>query len=60
MNIQDFIEMSIDDIYNCYIWDNEKEEEIFSGMLCEIPEDLLEEDFTSWEIEGNAIGFNIN
>lgn len=60
MTIGEFIEMAIDDIYDCYVWDNEKEEEIFNGMLCDVPDDLLEEIFSSWELEKNAIGFNIN
>lgn len=60
MTIGDFVEMAIDDIYNCYIWDTEKEEEVFEGPLSNIPNDLLEEEFTSWELEKNMIGFNIN
>ncbi len=60
MTIYEFIEMAIDNIYDCYIWDNDLEKEIFKGMLCDIPDDLQEKEFSSWEIEGNAIGFNIN
>lgn len=45
MTLQDFAEMTIDDSYNCYIWDNEKEEQVFSGELSDIPEDLLEVEF---------------
>lgn len=60
MTLQDFAEMTIDDSYNCYIWDNEKEEQVFSGELSDIPEDLLEVEFSSWEIYNGKIGFNIN
>ena len=44
MTLQDLIEMAISDDYICYIWDNEKEEQVFS----------------SWEIDNGRIGFNIN
>lgn len=60
MTLQDFIEMAIDDSYSCYIWDNEKEEQVFAGELSEIPENLLEEEFSSWEIDNGRIGMNIN
>lgn len=60
MTLQDFIEMAISDDYICYIWDNEKEEQVFFGELSEIPEDLLEAEFSSWEINNGRIGFNIN
>ena len=60
ITLQDFVEMAIDDSYSCYVWDNEKEEEIFSGELAEIPEELLYQEFSSWEIDNDRIGFNIN
>ena len=60
MTLQDFIEMAISDDYSCYVWDNEKEEEVFSGELAEIPEELLYQEFTSWEMNEGIIGFNIN
>ena len=60
MTLQDFVEMAIDDSYSCYVWDNEKEEEVFSGELAEIPEELLYQEFSSWEIDNDRIGFNIN
>ena len=60
ITIQDFIEMAISDDYICYIWDNEKEEEVFSGELAEIPEELLYQEFSSWEMNEGIIGFNIN
>ena len=58
--LQDFVEMAIDNCYDCYIWDNEKEEEVFCGEMVDIPEELLEQEFTSWEIDNGRIGFNIN
>ena len=60
ITLQDFIEMAIDDCYSCYIWDNEKEEQVFSGELADIPEEFLEQEFTSWEIDNGKIGLNIN
>ena len=60
ITIQDFIDMAIDDCYSCYIWDNEKEEQVFCGELADIPEEFLEQEFSSWEIDNGRIGFNIN
>ena len=60
ITIQDFVEMAISDDYICYIWDSEKEEQVFCGELADIPDELLEQEFTSWEIDNGRIGFNIN
>ena len=60
ITLQDFIEMAIDDCYSCYIWDNEKEEQVFCGEMVDIPEELLDQDFSSWEIDTGRIGLNIN
>ena len=60
ITIQDFIEMAISDDCICYIWDNEKEEQVFCGELADIPDELLDQEFTSWEIDSGRIGFNIN
>ena len=60
ITIQDFVEMAISDDYICYIWDSEKEEQVFCGELADISEELLEQEFTSWEIDNGKIGFNIN
>ena len=60
MTLQDFIDMAIDNYYDCYIWDNETEEQVFYGELVDIAEELLEQEFTSWEIDNGRIGFNIN
>lgn len=60
LTLQDFVEMAIDNCYSCYIWDNEKEEQVFSGEIADIPENLLEQEFSSWEIDNGIIGFNIN
>lgn len=60
ITLREFIEMAVDNTYNCYIWDNKKEENIFEGMLRDIPDELLELDFSSWETEGDKIGLNIN
>ena len=60
ITLQDFIEMAIDNYYDCYVWDNEKEEQVFCGELVDIPEELLEQELSSWEIDNGRIGFNIN
>lgn len=60
MTLQDFIDMAIDNYYSCYIWDNEKEEQVFCGEMVDIPEELLDQDFSSWEIDNGRIGLNIN
>ena len=60
ITLQDFIEMAIESYYDCYVWDSEKEEEVFKGIINDIPEELLECEFTSWEIDNGRIGFNIN
>lgn len=60
ITIQDFVEMAISDDYICYIWDSEKEEQVFCGELADIPDELLEQEFSSWEIDNGRIGFNIN
>lgn len=60
MTLQDFVDMAIDNYYDCYVWDNEKEEEVFRGTIDDILDKLLEADFSSWEIDGGKIGLNIN
>lgn len=60
MTLYDFIEMAIDTIYDCYIWDNHKEKNIFEGKIYDIPDELLKHEITSWEITEGKIGFNIN
>ena len=60
ITLQDFIEMAISDDYICYIFDNEKEEQVFFGELADIPEDLMEQEFSSWEIDNGRIGFDVN
>jgi len=60
MTLQDFIDLSIDNYYDCYIWDNEKEEEVYNGSLDSIPDELLMCEFSSWEINEGKIGLNIN
>lgn len=60
MILNELAEMALDNTYECYIWDNEQEENIYTGILADIPDDLLEAEVTSWELEANKIGFNIN
>lgn len=60
MTLQTFIEMAMETYYDCYIWDYEKQERVFEGTLDDIPEELLEREFSSFEIDGGKIGLNIN
>ena len=60
MTLQDFVEMAIENYYDCYVWDNEKEKEVFKGIIDDIPDEFLEQEFSSWEIDNGRIGFNIN
>lgn len=60
ITLGEFVEMAIDNVYDCYVWDNEKEKNVFEGILSGIPDNLLEAEFSSWEIERNKIGLNIN
>ena len=59
MTLRDFIEMAVDNIYDCYVWDNNNEANIFEGKIYDIPDELLECEITSWEISEGKIGFNI-
>lgn len=59
MTLYDFIEMAVDNIYDCYVWDNNKEENIFEGKMYDIPDELLELEVTSCEISEGKIGFNV-
>lgn len=60
MTLYDFVEMAIDDYYECYVWDDIREENVFKGVISDIPNELLEQDITSWEIYKGRIGLNIN
>ena len=60
MTLQDFVEMAMENYYDCYIWDYQNNEKVFEGIIDDIPEELLEQEFTSWEIDNGRIGFNIN
>lgn len=60
MTLYDFIEMAVDAYYDCYVWDNNQEENIFVGKIENISDELLEREITSWEISEGKIGFNID
>ena len=60
MTLQDFIEMAIENYYDCYIWDYQNNGKVFEGIIADIPDELLEQEFSSWEIDNGRIGFNIN
>lgn len=59
LTLQDFTNMALDDYYDCCIWDNRKEENVFIGIIGDIPEELLNENFFSWEIQEGKILMNI-
>ena len=60
MTLYNFIEMAVDNYYECYVWDNNKEEDVFEGRIDDIPDELLEHEITSWEVTNGKIGFNID
>ena len=60
MTLQDFVEMAMENYYDCYIWDYQNNEKVFEGIIADIPDELLEQEFSSWEIGNGKIGFNIN
>lgn len=60
MTLEDFIDLAMDNYYNCTVWDNEKEEVVYEGTIINIPNELLGKNFTSWEIDNNIIGFNVD
>lgn len=59
MTLEDFLELAIDDYYPCWIWDVDKEEEVFNGEVTDIPDEYRDSTLVSWELDGNKIGLNI-
>ena len=60
ITLYDFVNMAIEKYYDCHVWDAEKEEVVYRGSIDEIPEELLDMPFSSWEIEDGKIVLNIN
>ena len=60
ITLREFVDLAVDDIYDCYIYDNEEKNNVFKGMLCDIPDDLLDAVVSSWEFDDCGIGININ
>ena len=60
MTLYDFIEMAVANHYECYVWDINKEEIVFEGILDDIPDELLECEIVSWEVANGRFGFNID
>ena len=59
MLLREYITMAVDD-YKCYVWDGHINKNIFEGWLSDIPEELLDREITSWELDNhNRIGLNI-
>jgi hypothetical protein len=60
MTLYDLVHYAIDNYYECYVYDCDKEENVFEGEISDIPEELLECNLGSWELNFNGtIGFNI-
>ena len=58
--VRDFVELATDNIFECNVYELNKEKIIFDGMLADIPYELLDCELCSWDIatEGK-ITFNI-
>lgn len=68
MTLKDFLNMyvglgDIKDSLKCYIadkryytvWTNKKEDNLFIGNICNIPQELLQRKFDKWDILENCI-----
>ena len=60
ITLRDFVDLAQESVYDCFVYDIDKGERVFNGTIFEIPEDLLDADFESWEIEGDKIGLNVS
>lgn len=60
MKLYEFLDMAVEETYECYIYDNAKEKNIFTGLISEIPDELLLAEITSWEVYDGKIGLNID
>ena len=60
ITLRDFVDLAIESVYDCFVYDVEKGKRVFNGTLYDIPQELLDADFESWEIEGDNIGFNVS
>lgn len=58
--VMDFVELATDNIFECNVYELNKGEIIFDGILADIPDELLNCELCSWDIatEGK-ITFNI-
>lgn len=60
ITVRDFVELATDNIFECNVYDLNKEEIIFSGMLADIPEEMLDCELCSWDTATDGkISFNI-
>lgn len=60
ITLRDFIDLAQESVCDCFVYDIDKGEIVFNGTIFEIPEDLLDADFESWEIAGDKIGLNVS
>lgn len=60
IDLRDMVELATDNIFDCNVYDLNKEEVIFSGMLADIPDELLYCELCSWDTATDGkITFNI-
>ena len=60
MLIREFTALATDDIMWIKVFDNTEARDIFAGDIYELPDDILDAEIESWDIEDETICFNIN
>ena len=55
MTISKFVSMAASENYYCYIYSYLLQDNIFEGMIEDIPEELLESELYSWEITDRIV-----
>ena len=60
MILNEMIELAVENYYECRVWRNVLEKNVFKGKISDIPENLLDREITSWEIEDGIIIFNVD
>ena len=60
IDLRDMVELATDNIFECNVYDLNKEEVVFDGMLADIPDELLDCELCSWDTATDGkISFNI-
>lgn len=60
MILYDFINLALENYFECEIFDCNKGCVVFKGTLDDIPDEYMDRDFASWEIMDGKIGLNID